>query len=311
MSPWRQVTHDPGTTEASPLPFSTAPTLERALSSSFFSSFPSFLASPRLAVTSRKKRAKQRRGPLDLLLSAFFFLPSLLLLSLSLPPPPRRRSCREAQHTTNNNSVRSDRRAREPCERAVFPGSGTKLVRKLVSARNSDSLSLLVFRSSVKVYSRERERENIFRRDKQEDGDEDGTVDTAAHTAHDGKDDASTVAHVQVVKIEPTLRSEVWRPATKFERGTEQRWLSDSVPQQLAEGCRVAGSQGLLPPNALRSPLSSSPSSSRPSSSSSECCPSSAPGPTSRLLSHKKAARPETEETVHMQILQQTVHQEL
>lgn len=161
MSPWRQVTHDPGTTEASPLPFSTAPTLERALSSSFFSSFPSFLASPRLAVTSRKKRAKQRRGPLDLLLSAFFFLLSLLLLSLSLPPPPRRRSCREAQHTTNNNSVRSDRRAREPCERAVFPGSGTKLVRKLVSARNSDSLSLLVFRSSVKVYS-SRERERIF-----------------------------------------------------------------------------------------------------------------------------------------------------
>lgn len=148
----------------------------------------------------------------------------------------------------------------------------------------------------------EGERERYFCCDKQDHGDKDGAVDTAAHTAYDGQDDAPTVAHVEMVKIEPTFWK-IW--PGEFERWAK-RWLSDSVPQQLAEGRRVAGCQGLLPPNSLHASLSS-----RPPSSSSSNCPSSAPGPTSRLVPDQKAARPETEETVHMQILQQTIHQEL
>lgn len=129
MSPWRQVTHDPGTTEASPLPFSTAPTLERALSSSFFSSFPSFLASPRLAVTSRKKRAKQRRGPLDLLLSAFFFpsfslsFPFFFSLCLSLLLLVAARAAKHNTQQTTTPSARIDVHGSRVSEQ-FFPDRG-------------------------------------------------------------------------------------------------------------------------------------------------------------------------------------------
>lgn len=95
VSPWRQVTHDPGTSETSLLPFSTAPTLEPALSSSFFFS----LRSTPFLPTRKKKRVK--RGPR----SSFFFFPSFSSSSLS----PR---------TTNTGYVRIDVHK----SRVVFPG---------------------------------------------------------------------------------------------------------------------------------------------------------------------------------------------
>lgn len=91
VSPWRQVTHDPGTSETSLLPFSTAPTLEPALSSSFFFS----LRSTPFLPTRKKKRVK--RGSR----SSFFFSLFFLLFSLSSYNKHRIRSDRCAQESSS------------------------------------------------------------------------------------------------------------------------------------------------------------------------------------------------------------------
>lgn len=126
MSPWRQVTHDPGTTEASPLPFSTAPTLERALSSSFFSSFPSFLASPRLALPSHPgRRERNNEGGLSIFFSLpfFFSFPFFFSLCLSLLLLVAARAAKHNTQQTTTPSARIDVHGSRVSEQ-FFPDRG-------------------------------------------------------------------------------------------------------------------------------------------------------------------------------------------
>ena len=125
-------------------------------------------------------------------------------------------------------------------------------------------------------------------------GDQDGAADTAAYTAYvgqiDAPDAAATADHVAQVDQVAAVEHEI-----PTRNGTE---LSSRIPRQLAERCRAAGRQGLLPSDSVPSLSSSRPSGRAPRVS----------GRASRLVPHEETARPETEETVHLQVLQQTVH---